>query len=40
MSDAAESTAPRWRQDAERAAAVDIAAEMMRLTLTALEGGG
>jgi hypothetical protein len=40
MSDAAESTATRWRQEAERGAAVDVAAEMMRLSLTALEGGG
>jgi cytochrome P450 len=40
MSEAAESIATRWRQEAERGAAVAVAAEMMRLTLTALEGGG
>jgi hypothetical protein len=34
----AESTATRCRQEAERAA-VDVVAEMTRLTLTALEGG-
>jgi len=40
MSDAAASTATRGHQEADRGAAVDVAAEMMRLTLTALEGGG
>jgi hypothetical protein len=40
MSEAAEFIAKRWRQEAERGAAVAVAAEMMRLTLTALEGGG
>jgi hypothetical protein len=40
MGEAAESIATRWRQEAERGAAVAVAAEMMRLTLMALEGGG
>jgi hypothetical protein len=38
MGHAAESTATRCRQEAERAA-VDVVAEMTRLTLKALEGG-